>query len=207
MMPYRKYFTIAARHHFPDDFEQIILELEAHYGEISKDTPFARRSANPIDRRLDFCACFLALIKTLDERGASFDFIRTVCLEVVMEYVRPKSTLQAFMKRLPPKLIGTNLGQVLVRAFHQRVSRKGHPDGFLANIITDRNETHGLGYGVDILECGICKLFQKHHYYKYASILCEVDEVTSGLAGLQLLRTGTIANGALKCDFRYRRIT
>ncbi|MBL7784508.1 MAG: L-2-amino-thiazoline-4-carboxylic acid hydrolase, partial [Chitinophagales bacterium] len=44
----------------------------------------------------------------------------------------------------------------------------------------------------------MCKLFQKHDYSKYASILCEVDEITSGLAGLQLIRTGTIANGAKK---------
>ena len=35
------------------------------------------------------------------------------------------------------------------------------------------------------------------------SILCEVDEITSALAGLKLVRTGTIANGAKKCDFRF----
>ncbi|WP_373549566.1 L-2-amino-thiazoline-4-carboxylic acid hydrolase [Haliscomenobacter sp.] len=82
----------------------------------------------------------------------------------------------------------------------------GHPDGFLANIITDKAETYGFGYGVDILECGICKLFKKHNYQRYASILCEVDEITSKLAGLQLIRSGTIANGAKKCDFRYKKI-
>ncbi|MFI5156145.1 MAG: L-2-amino-thiazoline-4-carboxylic acid hydrolase [Chitinophagales bacterium] len=41
---------------------------------------------------------------------------------------------------------------------------------------------------------------------KYASILCEVDKVTSGLAGLDLIRTGTIALGAKKCDFRFKKI-
>jgi hypothetical protein len=39
--------------------------------------------------------------------------------------------------------------------------------GFIATIITDKKETLGLGYGVDILECGICKLFNKHNYQKY----------------------------------------
>jgi hypothetical protein len=49
-----------------------------------------------------------------------------------------------------------------------------------------------LGYGVDILECGICKLFKKHGYEQYASILCEVDRVTSGLADWNH-QNGTIA--------------
>ena len=85
------------------------------------------------------------------------------------------------------------------------MSKNLNPDGFIANIITDKKETLGLGYGVDILECGICKLFKKHNYQKYSSILCEVDTITSGFAGLRLVRGGTIALGAKKCDFRWER--
>jgi hypothetical protein len=33
-----------------------------------------------------------------------------------------------------------------------------------------------------------------------------VDEITSSLAGLKLIRTGTIALGAKKCDFRYQKL-
>jgi hypothetical protein len=55
-----------------------------------------------------------------------------------------------------------------------------------------------------MIECGICKLFEKHNYGKYTSIPCEVDELTSGLAGLKLIRNGTIALGATKCDFSFK---
>lgn len=72
-------------------------------------------------------------------------------------------------------------------------------------LIQIKKETYGFGYGIDILDCGICKLFSKHNYSKYAAILCEVDEITSALAGLKLIRSGTIANGAKKCDFRFRK--
>ena len=54
-----------------------------------------------------------------------------------------------------------------------------HPDGFSADIITDKSVTFGLGYGVDITECGICKLFEKHHYKQYRNILCDVDYITT----------------------------
>jgi hypothetical protein len=142
---------------------------------------------------------------TLDEAGVSFDGIRKICLDIVTEYVQPKSKMHSFFKRLLPKLINTWVGQSLIKTLHKKVSVNTNTDGFIANIITDKQETFGLGYGIDILECGICKLYKKHNYQKYASILCEADEITSGLAGLKLIRTGTIANGAKKCDFRFKR--
>ncbi len=201
---YRKYFTQSIKDNYPKESVKIIADTDNYYSIISIDTKFATTSSNPIDKRLSFSAYFLAFIKTLDKKGESFENIRSICLEIVTEYVKPKNKFQAYFKRLLPKLINTWLGQILIKSFHQRVSVNSNPEGFLANIITDKQETFGFGYGVDILECGICKLFKKHNYQKYASILCEVDEVTSGLAGLELIRTGTIANGATKCDFRFK---
>lgn len=205
MDAYKKYFTQAINDTYPANSGFLIAEIDKHFNDMSASTNFAATSSNPIDKRLDFCAYFLALIKTLDEQGESFERIRIICLNVVTEYVRPKNKFQLFLKRLPAKLIHTGLTKVFLKAFNKRVSTKAHPDGFLANIITDNRETFGLGYGVDIIECGVCKLFKKYKYEKYASILCEVDELTSHLAGLKLIRTGTIALGAEKCDFRFKK--
>lgn len=205
MANYRKYFVAGIKKNFPDLSDPIITKTNIHYKIISADTSFAARSKNPIDKRLDFSAYFLALIKTLDEQGEKFETTRKICLEIVTEYVRPKNKLQQLLKKLPAKLIKTRLATYFIKAFNKRVSRNSNPNGFIANIITDKKETLGLGYGVDILECGICKLFKKHNYQKYSSILCEVDHITSDLAGLKLVRNGTIALGAKKCDFRWER--
>ena len=205
MANYRKYFVAGIKKNFPDNSNAIITKADIHYNIISADTSFAARSKNPIDKRLDFSAYFLALIKTLDEQGEKFETTRRICLEIVTEYVKPKNKLQQFLKKLPVKLINTRLATFFFKAFNKRVSKNSNPDGFIANIITDKKETLGLGYGVDILECGICKLFKKHNYQKYSSILCEVDHITSDLAGLKLIRNGTIALGAKKCDFRWER--
>ncbi|HEX8528424.1 MAG TPA: L-2-amino-thiazoline-4-carboxylic acid hydrolase [Cytophagales bacterium] len=207
MASYRPFFARALAVHYPGRSAELLAAVEAHYARIAEDTRFAAASPNPIDRRLDFSAYFLALILTLDERGEPYQAIRTLCLQIVGEYVRPKNRVQALLKRLPARLIGTWPGTVLLKAFAAKVSRRAHPDGFVARVFTDKAETLGLGYGFDILECGICKLFHKHRYARYAAILCEVDEVTSGLAGLQLVRTSTIALGAAKCDFRFKKAT
>jgi len=206
MRNYLPYFEAVIKKRFPADSGRILAQTNLHFKIISKDTAFALSSPNPIDRRLDFSAYFLSLIKSLESDGKSFDEIREVCLEITINYVQPSSAFHLFLKKLPVKLSNTWLMQGVFRIFHKKVSRNPNTDGFIANIITDKELTFGTGYGVDILQCGICKLFEKHHSEKFASILCEVDEITSGMAGLQMIRTGTIATGAHKCDFRYRKI-
>jgi hypothetical protein len=204
MKRYRKYFKQAIESNYPSTSKDLLLRIENEFNNLKEDVNFARTSPNLVDRRLLFTSYFLAVITVLDQQGESFEKIREISLQTVSEYVRPKNSIQKFLKVLPVLLLKSRIGNMLVKAFAGRAGKAGHPDGFVAKIITDKNETYGLGYGVDILECGICKLFNKHGYSQYAKILCEVDEITSGLAGLQLIRRGTIANGAEKCDFRWR---
>ncbi len=203
MKPFRVFFSQAILKYYPCQAQKIICKTEAHYAIIAEDVLFVQSSKNPIDKRLIFCAYFLALIQTLDEMGETFESIRQICLEITTNYVQPKNIFEKWLKRAIPKLVNTILGQALVKQFHKKISQNTNPDGFIAHIITDKEQTFGLGYGVDIIECGICKLFNRHHYSKFATILCEVDEITSQLAGLKLIRSGTIANGAKKCDFRF----
>ncbi|MBK9014089.1 MAG: L-2-amino-thiazoline-4-carboxylic acid hydrolase [Saprospiraceae bacterium] len=200
----QKFFYQALRQQYPTDHQPLCEAIETRYQAIFPDVAFARRSANPMDRRLDFTAYFLATIQVLEKRGEDFEQIRHICLDIAHEYVRPKNALHAWLKRLPVKIIASPLGGLLTRFMEKKTSKLGHPDGFRVNMLTDPAKTFGLGYGIDVVECGICKLFQKHGAGKYAGILCEVDKLTSSLAGLELIRSGTIANGAKCCDFRWK---
>lgn len=145
------------------------------------------------------------MIQTLERSGQSFEQIRLITLDVARSYVQPANAFQAWLKKLPPKLLGSWIGRLIIRNVRKRVSHLGHPGGFKVEIITDKNETYGLGYGVNILECGICKLFHAHQANIYAKLLCEVDHITTQLAGLEMIRSGTLATGAPICDFRYRK--
>src|SRR6188768_3527940 len=133
MDDYRKYFTHFIKENYQKEFDIVIANTEKHYKNISPDTSFAKTSKNPIDKRLDFCSYFLALIKTLDEKGETFETIRKICLEIVIEYVKPKNKTQKFFKRLLPKLTNTWFGQMLIKSFHKRVSINSNADGFKAN--------------------------------------------------------------------------
>jgi hypothetical protein len=205
MDDHKKYFLRFIQSYYPETAEDILAATEQHFSIISKDIAFVKTSENPLDKRLDFSGYFLAFIKTLDEKGETYDNIRKICLEITTAYVQPKSKVEEFVKQLVPRLIATWVGQRVVKSFQKKISGKASADGFVVTIITDKTKTYGLGYGLDIIECGICKLFGKHNYSHYVPILCEVDKITSGFAGLELIRTGTIANGGEKCDFRFKR--
>lgn len=65
------------------------------------------------------------------------------------------------------------------------------------------NDEYDLGY--DYHECGICKLCQDEGCPELATYLCRMDYVLADIMHMELVRTGTIAEGASYCDFRYSR--
>ena len=65
------------------------------------------------------------------------------------------------------------------------------------------NGDYDLGY--DYHECGICKICRDEGCPELASYLCRMDFVLADIMNMKLERTGTIADGADYCDFRYSR--
>lgn len=200
---FRKYFHQCIHQTYPSQAAGWLAAIDARFAEIQPDIAFATHSKNPIDRRLTVAAYFLATISVLNNAALPYPEIRKLILQIAEELVRPKNSFQRLLKKLPVRLINSWVGKAIISQLAKRVKERAHVDGFAANIITNKQETYGLGYGVDILECGICKLYQKHELSDFASLLCEVDHITSALAGLTLKRKGTIALGASKCDFRF----
>ncbi len=206
MRSIKKYIALSVLHHFPDRAGVIMMGMHRHFEMIAPDIAFAATSTNPLDKRMEVCGWILALIKTLDASGTSYEDILKVCQDIATNYVQPKNRLHRAIKKLPARWAGSWLANFLFRRLGHKVSKRSHPDGFSVVIHTDPKITYGLGFGFDILECGICKLFNRHHLERYTSILCEVDKITSEMAGLKLIRKSTIAMGADKCDFRYQKL-
>lgn len=203
-MKFRKYFSNALDQHHPADSRKLLQQIEVRFKTIEVDISFAKKSSNPMDKRLEFIGYFLAFIQALAAYGQNYDQIRNISLEVAYEFVKPKNKLQLWLKKLPMKLVDFWLAQKLLSRLNKKLQKRGHADGFVAEIITDKAQTLGIGYGINILECGVCKLFNKHDAAKYTPILCDVDKITTEFAGLEMVRSGTISLGAPICDFRYK---
>jgi len=202
---FKEYFHRAINTRYPQQGTTLISTIETRFKILQPDIDFVLTSKNPVDRRIKIAAYFLACIDVLDKAGETHETIRKLMLEIANNYVRPKNFIHRASKKLPLMLLNSWIGNWLVQLMAKRTGQLAHPDGFRVKILTDKKETLGLGYGFDILECGICKLYHKHGLQKFTSLLCEIDHITSSLAGLTLKRSGTIALGAEKCDFRFER--
>ncbi|MCJ7583343.1 MAG: L-2-amino-thiazoline-4-carboxylic acid hydrolase, partial [Anaerolineales bacterium] len=55
------------------------------------------------------------------------------------------------------------------------------------------------------LECASCKFLAKQGAPELSPYLCPVDILYSDALGWGLMRTQTLAEGAPKCDFRFKK--
>ena len=60
-------------------------------------------------------------------------------------------------------------------------------------------------WGTNITSCAICSAYSQHDAMDLVPYMCASDDVVSDRDGQGLRRKGTIATGARRCDFRYKR--
>jgi ABC-type multidrug transport system ATPase subunit len=84
------------------------------------------------------------------------------------------------------------------RISHQRQ----YPGDWVFDFVQGDGET--FDYGIDYLECGICKYMQAQQASELTPYLCLLDFPMSRAMNTGLVRTTTLAHGAQRCDFRYK---
>lgn len=60
-------------------------------------------------------------------------------------------------------------------------------------------------WGVDYIECANCKFLDKHGAVELKPYICFVDKFASEMLGWGLRRTETLAEGGMRCDFRFKK--
>ena len=78
-----------------------------------------------------------------------------------------------------------------------------YPEGNVIEFI--EGDGKNFDYGVDYLECASCKFLNKEGVPELAPYLCPVDIHYSRALGWGLTRTMTLAEGADRCDFRFKK--
>ena len=91
----------------------------------------------------------------------------------------------------------------LVRKGAIESQQRKYPEGNVINFIEGDGVT--FDYGVDYLECASCKFLAKQGAPEIAPYLCPVDILFSEALGWGLTRTTTLAGGADRCDFRFKK--
>lgn len=185
----------------PDEVTRIIQQTREEFRRLLPRLPDIGGRQNPLTENLLASAWFLALAQPLRQRNWSDDQIGDLIYRIAEVWVASSPRWVAWLQG---KLARTPLVKFLLK----RVSRQSQQRRYAADFVVQFVEGNGrnFDFGLDFTECGICKLFQAEGAAGLAKHMCRIDYLTTSFRGIQLIRTGTIANGASKCDFRYKQL-
>ena len=79
-------------------------------------------------------------------------------------------------------------------------NRKKYPNDWVVDVVEGNGD---FVFGFDYRECGVCKLCRDENCFELAKYLCKLDFMLVEIIGIKLKRTGTLADGCDKCDFRF----
>ena len=144
-------------------------------------------------------ALFLALYRPLRARGIAVEEIGAVIGEVV------GAAYDAF----PPFLLRLYGGLYFTRSAVRRAEKaalgsqeRRYAGDWVFRFVAGNGE---FDWGVDYVECGIIKFFQREGAEEFTPTMCGLDWLASERFGWGLQRTCTLASGGERCDFRFRR--
>ena len=112
---------------------------------------------------------------------------------------------QAVEARISPSLEDDvyQAGKKLMKKEAKRSQKRQYPEDFVFNYV--EGDGKEFDFGMDFTECAVCKFFHSQGADEFTPFVCLYDFPVSRLTNSGLVRTMTLAEGAEKCTFRYKR--
>jgi len=154
----------------------------------------------PFTEFIVFTGMLLAIYQISKEQGKTPEQTGEVIYKIGKALI---NSLPTFLL-LP--LIPVNFSRRYVNLVKKRAVEshaRQYPEGYVFNFVEGDGKT--FDYGVDYIECASCKFLAKHDASEIAPYLCPADIHYSNDLEWGLNRTMTLAEGAPKCDFRFKR--
>ncbi len=155
---------------------------------------------HPFTEFLVFTAMELAIYRIDQARGRSLEQTGELIYEIGRAFLK---TSPSFLLRLfaPMNFSKKYIEQLKSRAeeSHLRI----YPEDYVYDFVEGDGKT--FDYGVDYLECAGCKFLVRQGATELAQYTCPGDILYSEAFGWGLMRTQTLAEGAERCDFRFKK--
>lgn len=180
-----------------DEARTIVAETRQAFDALIPDIPYVGGRDNALTDNLVMSACFLAFFRVMGGRGYRPAETYEVIYEVVEEW----------LQRYPPsfsKMMGSLRLSLLYRDSLKRHAEQSQKREFPGDWVYAYVEGDGrnFDYGLDYLECGICKFFQDQNAANLIPYMCALDYPMTRAYGLDLKRTTTLGGARLAATSR-----
>ena len=200
MIAFRKIRNIGVRRYGDEFTDAVAVEARQEYESLIPQLPYIGGRRNPHTQLIIAAAMFLALYKPLKAHGKPVEEIGAFTYEAVEAFY---SSFPRFLLRLYGRLYFTRYTLYRTQKLALESQKRQYPGAWVSTFIEGDGEE--FDWGVDYAECGICKFFHAQGADEFVPYMCQLDFIVSHWLEWGLARTTTIAQGAEKCDFRFKR--
>ncbi len=190
---------VLCKHYPTEKIHPLINEARREFERILPSIPYIG-GKRPFTEFLLFTAMLLALHRVNLAHGKTVEQTGIMIYEIGSRLLN--SPIAHFLRLLTPINFSQDYYSKLnERAFesHKRI----YPGDYVYNYVPGDGKT--FDYGVDYIECGGLKFLQEQGASELAPYLCTTDLLYSRAFGWGLSRTMTLAQGAERCDFRFKK--
>ena len=182
------------------NIDQILKESRREYDSFLPQLPYIGGKKNSGTFNLIGSVWMLAIIRPLERGGLSVRKIGKIIYEIFEMHFESN-----------PRILNWLIGKLMTSKFFMKKKKKQieeapfkqYTEGWVYEYIENNGEN--FGFGLDVIECGICKFYKKQKAEKYIPYLCLGDYPQFRAFGIEMKRTQTLGNGASKCDFRFKK--
>ncbi len=167
---------------FGGDAAAILREGRERLGGMLDEIPYADRPDHTMAAAMFSCAGMLALFEVLRAKGVD------------------AHAWGGALHALPPPPEPDSQAETY-SADAAASQKDAAPNEFVFEMVEPDANTD---YGMNVTSCAICHLFGRHDAMDLVPYMCAYDDLMSGASGSGLRRSGTIALGASRCDFRFK---
>jgi hypothetical protein len=177
---------VIARFADAGDVDALAAEAREAFAALEPEVPYADRPDHVMFGAAFGVYRFLAMWQAARSRGYDVHAVgRAICGTPVP--ARPLASGPALAK---------------LRADAEASGRKAAANEFVFEFVEGDGETD---WGMNVTSCAVCHAYGRHDAMDLVPYLCAIDDVDSTAGDHGLRRTGTIALGAQRCDFRFKR--
>lgn len=190
--------------YFGDDLADIIIEeARQEFEALIPELPYIGGKKNPLEENPVGSAYCLALYRVLKNHGKTVEEAGKIVYETGEEYLRSSSIFSKLKLRVLSRLMFTKLGKYLIKRWAAESQKRRYPGDWVYTYV--EGDGKEFDFGIDYTECGICKFFHAQGADEFMPFMCLLDFPHSKASSSGLVRTMTLAEGAEKCDFRFKR--
>lgn len=172
------------------EFEQLIPEI-----------PYIGGKANSMTDTLVQMATLLALYRVLKRHGKPVAEIGELAHRMAQAWV---DQYPLFVRRLVGRYYFSTFNRRQLAQKAETLRQQQYPGDFVREVVLGGPDDH-FAWGVNYLECGVVKFFAAQDAAEFSPFMCEIDYLLFPALGIDLQRTGTIAQGCSHCDFRFTK--